>query len=369
EETFSACLNHINGYRQTLYSRRGIDELELPCHNNRISRHSLETMFSVIRDFRPVLSRYLAAKAKHLGLAQLSHYDLNVSLGKSSKRTSYADAAKFVLEQFSGFSNELADFAKLAFERRWIEAEDRKGKAQGGFCAPAPKSKESRVFLTFGGNARSTQTLAHELGHAYHNWVLRHEAPFNRSFPSTLAETASTFAESVVREGALAACKSDDERIGLLDRKLSDATSMLMNIPARFHFERAMYAARKERELTPAKLSELVVEAFDDAYNGQLESHDAMFWASKMHFYLSDWPFYNFPYVVGFLFSLGLYERAREVGPDFSAQYDAFLRLTGSRTCEEVALESLGVDITKPDFWQSAMAGVERDVEAFEALI
>ena len=368
-DVFAAALNHINGYRKTLYARRGVDELEIPLRKNRISRDSLLTMFDVIAAFRPTMARFLEAKAKALRLPKLNHYDLSVSLGEAGGTVTYEEAQDFIAEHFYGFSDDLGDFARHAFKSEWIEVEDRPGKRQGGFCTNVPLNHESRIFMTFGGKPTATQTLAHELGHAYHNWVLRDLPRRQCDFPSTLAETASTFAESIIREASYAAAKDDQIRLGLLDRKLTDAAIMVMNIPARFHFERAMFAARAENELTADELSELTVRVFDDAFFGGLGEHDEMFWASKLHFYLTEAPFYNFPYSVGFLFSLGLYAQAMEQGPSFAKTYIETLRLTGYKSCEEVAKEVLDVDLSKPDFWESALALIKTDIETFEKLI
>lgn len=367
-DVFAAALNHINGYRQTLYARRGIDELELPLRGNRIGRKTLETMFSVLSDFRPTLSRFLAAKAKHLGLPKLRHYDVSVSLGEGGASVSYEEAQDFISESFHTFSEDLGNFATHAFLNRWIEVEDRPGKRQGGFCTGVPLNKESRIFMTYGGKASAVQTLAHELGHAYHNWVLRDMPRRQSEFTSSLAETASTFAETVVREAAYRNATDEKVRLGLLDRKLTDAVSFAMNIPARFHFERAMYSARAKAELTADQLCEITLSAFSSAYNDSLAEHDRMFWASKLHFYITEEPFYNFPYSVGYLFSLGLYARALEEGPSFAKKYDETLKLTGYRSCEQVANQALGVNLEEPDFWNSALALIAADVEAFEAL-
>lgn len=369
EDTFAATLNHINGYRQVIYDRRGIDELEIPLRSNRISRDTLEMMFTTIADFRPTMARFFAAKAKLLGLPKLRWFDVGVSIGKAGDAVTYEQAQDFINEHFNGFNPELGDFGRRAFLNQWIEVEDRPGKRQGGFCADVPLNRESRIFMTFGGKPSAVQTLAHELGHAYHNWVLKDLPRRQSEFPSTLAETASTFAESIIREAAYAAASDDEVRLGLLDRKLTDAVAFVMNIPARFHFERAMFKARADHELTASELTELCVSAFADAYDNGLAAHDPMFWASKLHFYITQEPFYNFPYSVGFLFSLGLYARAVAEGPSFAKKYDDTLRLTGYRSCEEVAAEALGVDLTQPDFWQGALDLIAADVDAFEALV
>jgi oligoendopeptidase F len=368
KELFAAALNHLNGFRQVVYRRRGVDELELPLRENRMSRASLDAMFGVIEDFRPRMARFLAAKARLLGLERLRWFDLDVPVGESDGSVSYDQAQAIIVEEFASFSEDMARFARHAFAHAWIEAEDRPGKRQGGFCTDFPKHRETRIFMTYGDTPGSVQTLAHELGHAYHSWVLRERPGRQRDYPATLAETASTFAESIVREAAMRQAQSDQVRLGMLDRKLSDAVAFVMNIPARFRFERSFWAARQEGELSPDQLSDLMVEALEHAYAGALGAYDKLFWASKLHFYLTHTAFYNFPYAVGFLFSLGLFARAREEGKSFAPRYAETLRLTGGHTVEAVAKQALGVDLSRPDFWQSAVDLIGLDVDAFVAL-
>lgn len=365
---FAAAFNHINGYREVLYRRRGIDELTVPCRLNRIERRTLDTMWSAVHAFRPTMARFLAAKARALGLEKPSWYDVDVPLGEAGASVDYATAQDFIVSEFSEFSGAMGEFAKMAFDQRWIEAEDRSGKAQGGFCASFPLSKQTRIFMTYGNTPGSVQTLAHELGHAYHAWLLRDLRAKAREVPATLAETASTFAESLVREAALRRADRDEVRLGLLDRKLTDAVAMLMNIPARFKLDRAAFAERRKRELSPERYTELTLEAFEEAHAGALAEYEELFWASKLHFYFTQLPFYNFPYTFGYLFSLGLYARALEEGSDFAPQYDETLMLTGGHTVEEVARRALGVDLGEPEFWNDALALIAADVSAFETL-
>ena len=203
KRTLAAALNHINGYRHTLYARRGIDELEIPLRGNRLSRATLETMFEAIADFRPVMTRFLRAKASRLGLPKLRWFDVDVPLGAEARGLSYEEAQRFIVEEFGAFSTRLGEFAQNAFARGWIEAEDRAGKRHGGFCTGFPLHTQSRIFMTFGNTAGSVQTLAHELGHAYHSEVMWDLPRSQREYPATLAETASTFAEVHCTRGGL----------------------------------------------------------------------------------------------------------------------------------------------------------------------
>lgn len=367
-EITAAALNHINGFRHVVYRRRDIDELEIPLRMNRMARSTLETMFAVIDDFKPVLTRYLEAKAKVLGLKELRWYDLDVPLGVSEEVITYDEAQDFIVEHFGRFSSSLGDFANHALKSSYVEAENRTGKRGGGFCTSFPLKGQSRIFMTYADTRGSLQTLAHELGHAYHSNVLLDLPSRMRQYPMALAETASTFAESLVRQAAYEAATDDATRFEMLDGKLSDAVTFLMNIPGRFQFERSMYAARANGELRPTELTDLCVGAFKHAYNNALGEYQSLFWSSKLHFFFTDVPFYNFPYSVGYLFSAGLFARALEEGSAFAERYRQLLRLTGHKTVEQVGQEALGIDLGQPEFWQSALSVVESNVNDFVEL-
>ncbi|HEY8530866.1 MAG TPA: M3 family metallopeptidase, partial [Limnochorda sp.] len=286
-------------------------------------------------------------------------------MGEVERRFTYDEAADFILEHFRRFSDELASLGRRAFEERWIEAEDRPGKRAGGFCTSFPLSGQSRIFTTFSGTPDNLSTIAHELGHAFHQWVVQDLPYWASRYPMSLAETASTFAERIVTDAALAQASSREERLALLDQKLSDAVSYLMNIHSRYLFERRFYEARKAGPLAVEELNRLMVEAQKEAYLDLLGEYDPLFWASKLHFYLTDEPFYNFPYTFGYLFSTGLYGLARAEGPSFARRYVALLRDTGRMTVEELARRHLGVDLTRPDFWADAARLAVADVQSF----
>jgi oligoendopeptidase F len=216
------------------------------------------------------------------------------------------------------------------------------------------------------------QTLAHELGHAFHSWVMRDLRPWAAQYPMTLAETASTFAETLLTDAILDAPETSDQlKAVMLDTRLEAAAAFMLNIPMRFHFEKRFYEERSAGEVSVSRLKELLLEAQRDSYGDTLNPAelDPMFWASKLHFYITEVSFYNFPYSFGFLFSLGVYARARKEGPEFFRKYEELLRLTGSDTAENVARRALGVDLETQDFWLDSIALVEEDMRRFEELI
>ena len=367
EERCAQALSHIVGWRKVLNDRRGVDELADTLAANRLSRDTLEAMMASAARQAPVLKRYMTAKAKLLGQEQLGWEDLSAPLDNPNSAQSWTVARSFIEEHFSSYHPELAGFAKRAFDGRWIEAEDRASKRQGGWCAGVPLTGESRIFMTFGGTFRSTVTLAHELGHAYHNWVCRDLAPSQRRITSTLAETASVFAESLVRDAALKSADSRAIRLAMLDARLMAGVSFLMNIPARYAFERALYPMRRKGLLDPDALTETMLACQKEAYQDHLSSWFPHFWSSKLHFYISGRSFYNYPYTFGYLFAQLVYRQVLADGDH--AAYVALLRRTGWDNSESIAQACLGLDLTKVETWDMAAAGLAEDLEAFLAEI
>ncbi len=304
-------LNHLAGTRLTTYGHLPVtDHLDAPLTYNRMQRATLDSMWSVISQRKQKLVRYLEKKAELLGLEKLCWYDVSAPLpldGGESAELSYDRACELVVNAFEKFSPDLSQFAEKAIQERWIEVENRAGKRQGGFCTTFPLQKQSRIFMTYTDSADSMSTLAHELGHAYHSYVLK-DAPYVLGdYPMNLAETASTFAEAVLGEQRLAAASTKAEELQILDGMLGDSVAFLMNIHARFLFEDRFHTERKAGELTAERFSELMVAAQKEAYANALDDDgwNPLFWVSKLHFYISELPFYNFPYTFGYLLSLG----------------------------------------------------------------
>ncbi len=368
-------LNHIAGTRLTRYAHLGLeDHLVVPLHENRMQRASLDAMWSAITARKDILVNYLRQKAEVLGLGKLAWYDLTVAYPISSTKSddvSYDAAVKRIVETFTGFSPELGEFAVQACRDGWIEAEDRGGKRQGGFCTTFPRYGQSRIFMTHTNSEVGLSTLAHELGHAYHSWVLKDQPIMLQQYPMNLAETASTFAEAVVAEQRLLETDDRQQRAEILDGMLSDAVSFLMNIHARFLFEDEFHRQRKHGELTPAKLRELMLDAQKQAYCDALcdDGWNPNFWVSKLHFYISGLPFYNFPYTFGYLLSLGIYKLSQQSDGDFPAQYREFLKATGCMSAEDSVRSTFGYDLTEPDFWNQSLDVVEDRGRRFSELI
>jgi oligoendopeptidase F len=367
----AACLNAIAGTRLELYRRRNVEHfLEPAVFDAGISRRTLETMLDVVRSRWEVPRRYLRRKARILGLERIGFQDLMAPLPvESHARISWEGARERVLSAFGSFYPKLRDFAREAFERRWIDYQPRPGKRPGGFCSTSKLIGQSRVFMTYHGALGDVSTLAHELGHAFHSRILEDARPWACRYPMTLAETASTFAEQLVIDAVLESPDArPEDRAAMLDSRMQDGSAFLLNIPMRFLFEKAVYEERAAGELPVSRLGELMANVQRTCYGDCLadDELDPWFWTSKLHLYLTGISFYNFPYTFGYLFSLGIFARAKREGASFFPLYEKLLRMTGSDSAENLARSHLGVDLEAPEFWNASIDLVESDLVRFE---
>lgn len=368
----SDTLNHLDGFRLSTYKLHGMnDYLQKPLEYNRLKKETLDVMWATIQKNKQPLVDYLTRKANLFGKEKMEWQDQDapIILGDLKEKTfTFDEAASFIIENFQKFSPKMATFAQSAFEKSWIEAEDRPGKRPGGYCTELPETQESRIFMTYSNSVNEVATLAHELGHAFHSSVMWDLPALNRDYAMNVAETASTFAELIVADATLKAAKTKEEKINLLDTKLQNALVMFMNIHSRFIFENRFYSARQEGLVSEEEITQMMVEAQKEGYHDALATYHPHFWAAKLHFFIDDVPFYNFPYTFGYLFSLGIYAYANKKGTSFEQEYIELLRDTASMTTEELAQKHLGVDLTKPDFWQAGIDMVLEDINSFMTL-
>lgn len=368
-ELFSDTLNHLDGFRLATYKLHGVEDyLKKPLEYNRLKKETLDVMWGTIQKNKQPIVDYLTRKAQLFGNEKMAWQDQDapIILGDMEERTfTFDEAAEFILENFHKFSPKMATFAKKAFEKSWIEAEDRPGKRPGGYCTELPETQESRIFMTYSNSVNEVATLAHELGHAFHSSVMWDLPALNRDYAMNVAETASTFAELIVADATLKEATTKEEKINLLDTKMQNAIAMFMNIHARYIFENNFYQARQKGLVSTEEITEMMTAAQKESYQDGLASYHPHFWAAKLHFFIDDVPFYNFPYTFGYLFSMGIYAYASKQGTSFEDDYIALLRDTASMTTEELAEKHLQVDLTKPDFWQAGIDMVLKDVQTF----
>jgi len=286
-ETFAQALNHLAGFRLQVYKKRNWESaLKEPCDENRISEKTLHLIWDTIAEYKKPLCNFLKSKATLLGVDRLSWYDLEAPLSTTPKKIDYQRAAEIVLNSFEEFSPKMAALSKKALENQWIEAEDRKGKRPGGFCTGFPLTGESRIFMTCSNTMTNVFTLAHELGHAFHDALLQPREEMLQHPTMGLAETASTMGEMIVTQAAIKAESDPKEKLHLLDDHLSRAVAYLMNIYSRFSFETSFYEKRKEGFVSSEELSRLMEEAQKMAYGNTLDRYHPLFWATKAHFLL-----------------------------------------------------------------------------------
>lgn len=371
-DIFADTLNHLDGFRLNNYKLHGVDDfLKQPLEYNRLDKETLNMMWGTIQKNKQPIIDFLTRKAQLFGKDKMDWQDQDapIVLGDfEERRYTFDQAADFIVENFKKFSPKMSEFAQMAFDKAWIEAEDRPGKRPGGYCTSLPKSQESRIFMTYGESVNEVSTLAHELGHAFHSHVMWDLPTLNQDYAMNVAETASTFAELIVADATLKEAKTDEEKINLLDVKLQNAIAMFMNIHARFIFESNFYAARQKGLVATDEITRLMVEAQKEAYINGLGSYHPHFWAAKLHFFIDEVPFYNFPYTFGYLFSLGIYAKASQHADGFEDQYIALLRDTASMTTEELAKKHLDTDLHQATFWQAGIDMVLKDIATFMEL-
>lgn len=366
----AAALNSIKGEVNTLVRHRGWGSaLETTLVQNNMRQESLDAMMTAAWESFPDFRRYFRAKARLLGREQLAWFDIfaPVTINGEEKVWSYEQATDFIVQQFATFSPRLRDLAVRSFQEQWIDAEPRPGKRDGAFCMRLRRD-ESRILMNYKETFNSVRTLAHELGHAYHNLNLAHRTTTQRVTPMTLAETASTFCETVVTQAALAQV-GPAEQFAIVEASLQSAGQVVVDITSRFLFEQAIFAQRQERELSADELCALMVDAQDQTYGDGLDPkwmHPYM-WAAKSHYYSTNRSFYNYPYMFGQLFALGLYARYQADAESFRTAYDDLLSSTGLANVSDLAAR-FEIDICAPNFWRGSLDVIRADIDRFEAL-
>jgi len=365
EVPLAAALNGVKGFQNTLRVRRGyLDDVEPTLAANGIDREALDAMQAACVESFPDFHRLLAFKAAALRVDRLGWHDLAAPVGTASRTWTWDQAARFVSASFHRYSSRLGEFADRTFRERWHDAEPRTGKQGGAYCTPV-RPGESRLFMNFDGSFTSVSTLAHELGHAYHNLNLAHRTPLQRATPSTLAETASIFCETLCFQSALESA-TPEQRLVLLNTSLERDLMVVVDIHSRFLFEKRVFERRSQRALTVSELKELMLQAQRATYGRDIDPLHPYMWAVKGHYYGP--LFYNYPYTFGLLFGLGLYaEYCRDPG-SFHDRYDDLLSSTGLADAAELG-RRFGVDIRSIDFWRSSLNVIRQQIADYGTLV
>ena len=369
KETLTACMNGVKGEAITLYKKRGReDAVHESIDAARMDRSTLKAMLSAMETSFPMFRKYFLNKAKRLGKEKLAWWDVFVPMGKTDKVYSFEKASDFVIANFNKFSPELGAFARRAFDNNWIDAEQREGKRGGAFCMGVAGVKESRILANFDGSFDGIRTLAHELGHAFHNECSyqANKTPIQKSTRMTLAETASIMCEMIVTQAVLSQTTDQQEILAMLEAELHSTSQVIVDIYSRYLFEQEVFKRREKAELSSDELNEIMERAQKATYGEGLDERylQKFMWTWKPHYYRSDTSFYNYPYAFGRLFATGLYAVYQQRGDDFVEDYKNLLASTGEDTAANLG-KRFGIDITKRKFWDDSLAIIGKQVDQY----
>lgn len=372
-ETLAACLNGVKGEVITLDQHRGrSDALQSALEQARIDRPTLTAMLAAMEGSFPMFRRYFKAKAKRIGKERLAWWDVFAPAGSVERQYTFEEARTFVLKNFATFGPELRNLAERAFDKCWIDAEPREGKRGGAFCMGLPAVQESRILCNFDGSLDQVSTIAHELGHAFHNQCAfaTNKTELQKITPMTLAETASILCETIVMEAALAQASDRDEELAIIETSLIGSAQVIVDIYSRFLFEREVFERRVQGELSADDLCEIMARSQLATYGDGLDPmhlHPYM-WTWKSHYYRTGLSFYNFPYAFGLLFATGLYAIYQARGAAFVPDYLRLLASTGEASAADLA-GRFGIDIRERAFWDASLATIARRVDRYCELV
>ncbi|HZK34340.1 MAG TPA: M3 family oligoendopeptidase [Bacillota bacterium] len=367
EESSAACLNGIKGEAITVAGLRGytspLDEALL---KSRMDRQALDAMLEAMKESLPDFHKYFGKKGQILGHKKgLPFYDMFAPIGSEDMTFTYEEAKNYIVKSFRTFSDKLADYTQNAFDKRWIDAYPRDGKQGGAFCSNIHPIGESRILANFDGSFYNVSTLAHELGHGYHGYCLKDESILNSSYPMPIAETASIFCETIIKNAAIKDA-TPEQAFGILERSISDSAQVIVDIYSRFLFESELFERRTDCALSVNELKDAMVRAQKKAYGDGLD-HDYLhpyMWVNKTHYYQADRNFYNFPYAFGLLFANGVYAEYLRRGSEFVPEYDKLLNSTGIKDIADVT-KMVNIDVHSVEFWRNSLKLVKEDIDKF----
>ena len=372
KDAVAFALNSIKLQVLNVCEMRGYESpLAKSLYQSRMKQETLDALLTAMKEYLPAFHKYLKAKAKALGHeGSLPWYDLFAPMGKSDKVYTKDSARDYLLNIFAKFDTDLHDMVKCAFDNRWIDFYPREGKVGGAFDCGVPSIKESRVLTNFDGSFSDVVTLAHELGHSFHDRQVFCHSVLNQGYSMPVAETASTFNEVLVMETAIAETTDRDEKIALIESQLMDACQIIADIYSRFLFEKSVFDNRPAEFMSADRMCELMLTAQKEAYGDGLD-HDVLhpyMWLCKGHYYSGGLSFYNYPYAFGGLFARGLYAKYKQEGKPFVDTYKAMLRATSISDVEDCALIA-GVDLTDVSFWRAGLQSIADRIDEFCELV
>ena len=369
KETLAACMNGVKGESLTLSKKRGReDAIHASIDFARMDRATLNAMLGAMKDSFPMFRKYFNHKAKLIGKDKLAWWDVSAPMGRTDKVYSFEEARDFIVSNFNKFSPELGSFAQRAFDNNWIDAEQRDGKRGGAFCMGVAGVKESRILSNFDGSFDQVSTLAHELGHAFHNECAYQagKTELQQSTPMTLAETASIMCETIVTEAVLSQVTDPQEELAVLEAQINNASAVVVDIYSRYLFEKEVFERRRQSELSADDLNDIMEGAQKATYGDGLDERylQKFMWTWKPHYYNSNFAFYNYPYAFGLLFATGLYAIYEKRGAGFVTDYKNLLATTGEDRAAELA-DRFGINIRTRKFWADSLSIIGKQVDRY----
>lgn len=367
KDAISYSLNNIKAQVNTTCQLRGYESpLDMTLESSKMQKETLMAMLGEMKVFMPKFREYLKRKAEILGHKNgLPFYDLFAPISEVQREFTVEEAKDYLLKHFGSFSKDLEELVERSFDEEWIDFFPRKGKVGGAFCANLSFIKQSRILTNFDGSLSSVITLAHELGHAYHGYIIENHLPLNTDYSMPVAETASTFNEAIIMNASISEA-SGSEKMALIESQLQDATQIIVDIYSRYLFESNLFKNRETGFMFSKELVEMMIDAQKEAYGDGLDSkylHPYM-WVNKGHYYSSGLSFYNFPYAFGGLFARGLYSKYQSEGSSFVEKYKKLLHATTVNSVEDVA-KIAGIDLTKPEFWRESLQSYSDLIDEF----
>lgn len=364
-------LNNIKKQVNTITDLKGYSKpIERTLEQSRMKHSTLLSLMTAIEKYLPEFRRYLRLKAEYLGHNNgLPFYDLFAPVGKTSKKFTVEESGHYLIEHFSSFSKDLADLVQKAYDNKYIDFLPKKGKRGGAFCSNLPFINQSRILTNFDGSLSSVITLAHELGHAYHGSIIQDHKPLNWSYSMPVAETASTFNETIIMDELIKASTNQQEKLALVESLLQDTTQIIVDIYSRYYFENKVFEEVTDKFLFSEQLEAIMKEAQLAAYGDGLDPdylHPFM-WVNKGHYYSAGLSFYNFPYAYGGLFARGLYSLYQEESEGFVDKYNQLLYSTTISSVEDTA-KVMGIDVEDPSFWEKSLDSFVYYIDLFEEM-
>lgn len=378
EESCAAILNSLAGFRLKIIEKRSkikkLHYIDPVTHSSNITGKSLGSLICALEKNNSLGQKANKILSTVIKKEKMDPWDFLAQapayFEQRESRVTFSDAIDMIEKCFTETNTKMGEFVRFAYNKNWIEGSHAPKKRAGGYCTKFAKSKEPRIFMTYDGSMGNVSTLAHELGHAYHSWIMRDLPFFEKKYPMTLAETASIFSESLLFEELLKTTQSKQEKLNLIWEDLSNIVAFLVDIPNRYAFEKEFYDRKENGEyLGVDAITEINNKSFMKWYGNTLSEPHSFFWMSKLHFYISQVSFYNFPYSFGYLFGLKVFAKKIELKDKFHDFYVALLRDTGRMSAEEVVKKHFSENLEDPHFWDSSMEIVQAKIKRAESFL